>query len=164
MDACPYGAIYWNEELQLPQKCTGCAHLLDNGEKVPRCVEACPTDALRFGEEEELKDLIRGAEVLKPELGLGPKVYYRNIPGRFIAGTLFDPEEQEIIEGARCHLSDGAKNWETATDDFGDFWFRDLPVGRYDLRITAPGYQPILLEGLDTEKDLNVGDLPMKKA
>ena len=164
VDACPYGAVYWNEELQLPQKCTGCAHLLDNGEKVPRCVEACPTDALRFGEEEELKDLIRGAEVLKPELGLGPKVYYRNIPGRFIAGTLFDPEEQEIIEGARCHLSDGSKNWDVTTDDFGDFWFRDLPVGRYDLRITAPGYQPILLEGLDTEKDLNVGDLPMKKA
>ena len=164
VDACPYGAIYWNEELQLPQKCTGCARLLDNGEKVPRCVEACPTDALRFGEEEELKDLIRGAEVLKPELGLGPKVYYRNIPGRFIAGTLFDPEEQEIIEGARCHLSDGSKNWDVTTDDFGDFWFRDLPVGRYDLRITAPGYQPVLLEGLDTEKDLNVGDLPMKKA
>ena len=164
VDACPYGAIYWNEELQLPQKCTGCAHLLDNGEKVPRCVEACPTDALRFGEEEELKDLIRGAEVLRPELGLGPKVYYRNIPGRFIAGTLFDPEEQEIIEGARCHLSDGSKNWDVTTDDFGDFWFRDLPVGRYDLRITAPGSQLILLEGQDAEKDLNVGDLPMKKA
>lgn len=52
--ACPYGAIFWNEALSLPQKCTGCAHLLDNGAKVPRCVEACPTDALRFGEEAEL--------------------------------------------------------------------------------------------------------------
>ncbi|MBQ1516363.1 MAG: oxidoreductase, partial [Lachnospiraceae bacterium] len=30
-EACPYGAVYWNEELSLPQKCTGCAHLLDHG-------------------------------------------------------------------------------------------------------------------------------------
>ena len=28
LKACPYGEIYWNEELQLPQKCTGCAHLI----------------------------------------------------------------------------------------------------------------------------------------
>ena len=37
--ACPYGAEYWNAELDIPQKCTGCAHLLDNGYKLPRCVE-----------------------------------------------------------------------------------------------------------------------------
>jgi Fe-S-cluster-containing dehydrogenase component len=29
VDTCPYGAIYWNEEAQLAQKCTGCAHLID---------------------------------------------------------------------------------------------------------------------------------------
>jgi len=26
--ACPYGCIYWNEELCIPQKCTQCVHLL----------------------------------------------------------------------------------------------------------------------------------------
>ena len=31
VDACPYGAIYWNDDLGLPQKCTGCAHLVDAG-------------------------------------------------------------------------------------------------------------------------------------
>ena len=31
MDACPYGTIYFNEDLNLAQKCTGCAHLLDDG-------------------------------------------------------------------------------------------------------------------------------------
>ena len=31
VDACPYGAIYYNEGLDLPQKCTGCAHLVDAG-------------------------------------------------------------------------------------------------------------------------------------
>ena len=30
-ESCPYGAIYWNGELGLAQKCTGCAHLLDDG-------------------------------------------------------------------------------------------------------------------------------------
>ena len=44
--ACPYGVIYFNDELNLAQKCTGCAHLLDNGYTLPRCVEACPTDAM----------------------------------------------------------------------------------------------------------------------
>jgi Fe-S-cluster-containing dehydrogenase component len=44
--ACPYGAIWWNAEKNLPQKCTLCAHLLDTGWKAPRCVQACPTGAL----------------------------------------------------------------------------------------------------------------------
>lgn len=43
--ACPYGAIWWNEENQTPQKCTSCAHLLDEGWQQPRCVQACPLDA-----------------------------------------------------------------------------------------------------------------------
>jgi len=29
VDACPYDAIWWNEEKNLPQKCTLCVHLLD---------------------------------------------------------------------------------------------------------------------------------------
>ena len=47
---CPYRRIEWNEELQLAQKCTFCAHLLDEGEPEPRCVESCPTGALVFGD------------------------------------------------------------------------------------------------------------------
>ncbi len=38
LSTCPYRVIYWNEEKQLPQKCTLCAHLLDQGWKEPRCV------------------------------------------------------------------------------------------------------------------------------
>ena len=49
-EACPIGAVYWNDELGLPQKCTMCAHLLDKGYAAPRCVEACPNDALHFGD------------------------------------------------------------------------------------------------------------------
>ena len=46
VDACPYGRISWNEERQIAQKCTMCAHLLDEGWKEPRCVQACPLRAL----------------------------------------------------------------------------------------------------------------------
>jgi tetrathionate reductase subunit B len=97
IEACPYKAIYFNEELNLAQKCTGCSHLLDNGYRLPRCVESCPTDAMRFGEEEELKDLIEGATALRASAGAHPRVYYRNIPGRFIAGTVYDPIEKEAF-------------------------------------------------------------------
>ena len=50
VSTCPYRVIYWNEEKQVAQKCTMCAHLLDKGWKEPRCVEACPTAALVFGD------------------------------------------------------------------------------------------------------------------
>lgn len=60
VDACPYGAIYWNDDLGLPQKCTGCAHLVDAG-ALPHCVDACATGALQFGEEEDLADLVAQA-------------------------------------------------------------------------------------------------------
>jgi len=161
--ACPYSAIYFNDELNLDQKCTGCAHLLDNGYKLPRCVEACPTDAMKFGEEEDLKDLIKGASLLKPETGCGPRVYYRNIPGRFIAGTVYDPVEKEVIIGARCLLTSGGKIVETYTDSYGDFWFKDLAEGKYNVSIEAKGFQGKYFTGLDTEKDINLGDIPMEK-
>jgi Fe-S-cluster-containing dehydrogenase component len=99
-----------NEELKIAQKCTGCAHLLDNGAALPRCVEACPTDAIRFGEEEELKDWIEGASVLEPETGCRPRVYYRNIPGKFIAGTVYDPIDKEVVIGAACRLNPEASS------------------------------------------------------
>ncbi len=40
VQSCPYGAIYWNEEKEVPQKCTMCAHLLDDDWKQPRCAQA----------------------------------------------------------------------------------------------------------------------------
>jgi len=162
-EACPYGAIYWNEELNLPQKCTGCAHLLTIGKK-PRCVDVCHTGAIQFGEEEEFADFIREATVMKPEAGQNPRVYYRNIPGRFIGGTLYDPVEEVVIRNARCHLRSKSGEWDTCTDTFGDFWFKDLPRDTYDLAIEADGFQSKYFNGLDTAADsLNLDDIPMER-
>jgi len=38
VEACPYGVIFWNKASQAPQKCSLCAHLLDEGWQEPRCV------------------------------------------------------------------------------------------------------------------------------
>ena len=58
--ACPYGQIHWNEERNLPQKCTGCAHLIDEGWERPRCVQACPLRAINtvYCEEDEWEKII----------------------------------------------------------------------------------------------------------
>jgi tetrathionate reductase subunit B len=163
IEACPYDAVYYNDDLKLAQKCTGCAHLLDNGNNLPRCVEVCPTDAIRFGEEEDLKDHIAGAAGLKPEKGCDPNVYYRNIPGRFIAGTVFDPFEREVIIGARCLLTSGGRVMETFTDVYGDFWFKDLEVCKCDVSIEAEGFKGKYFSSINTEKDVNLGDIPLDK-
>ncbi len=162
--ACPYGKIFWNEELNLPQKCTGCAHLLDHGARLPRCVEACPTDAMKFGDEEELADLIRDAVVLHPEYGAGPRVYYRNIPGCFLGGLVYDPAAEEVITGAKVTLTlaDGAVR-ETVTDEFGDFWFKDLPETAAAVLIEAQGFRPRSFEGLETRDCPNLGDIPLER-
>ena len=163
MNACPYGAIYFNDELNIAQKCTGCAHLLDGGVKLPRCVESCATGCMYFGEEEELRDLINGAEVLLPETGNGPRVYYRNIPGQFIAGTVFDPVDREVLIGAKCLAVSGGKIVETTTDEFGDFWFKDLPVGTFDVSIIAKGFEHKLFAGVRTDECVNLGDIALDR-
>ena len=67
VDACPYCAIYFNDDLNIAQKCTGCAHLLDGGWMEDTALRgSCPTEAIKFGEEEDLASLPQ-AEVLKPE-------------------------------------------------------------------------------------------------
>jgi Fe-S-cluster-containing dehydrogenase component len=161
--ACPYEAVYYNENLKISQKCTGCAHLLDNGYALPRCAEACPTEAIRFGSEEELADLIRGADVLKPETGLGPKVYYRNIPGKFIAGMVYDPIEKEVVIGAKVRGLSGGKQVVTYTDEFGDFWLSDLAVGKFDVFIEAEGFEQKAFYGVDTAESVNLDEIPLER-
>ncbi len=162
VDSCPYGAIYFNEHLNIAQKCTGCAHLLDDGWTEPRCVDQCPTGALKFGEDAELKDLIDKAEPYRPELDVQPRVHYLHLPKKFVAGTLFDPVEKEVIIGATCTLTD-AETGETfmvETDNFGDFWFRDLKDDRtFSLKLENDGKTKDIAD-IRTEKDVNLGDIP----
>ncbi len=166
LDVCPYDVIFYNDDLNLAQKCTGCAHLLDDGWEVPRCADACPTEAIQFMDEDEAKKLISKAEVWKPELKkqVKPRVYYLNLPGRFIAGTLYDPKQKEVIIDADCSLTEksSGKNFDTKTDSYGDFWFENLKEGVYDLEIKK-GKKKETFKKIDTTAaDINLGDIPMK--
>ncbi|KPK62330.1 MAG: hypothetical protein AMS21_07790 [Gemmatimonas sp. SG8_38_2] len=53
--ACPYGIprYQWDEAAPLVRKCTLCYTRIQEG-KEPACVEACPEDALLFGQRDEL--------------------------------------------------------------------------------------------------------------
>jgi tetrathionate reductase subunit B len=166
IDACPYRVIYFNWDLNIAQKCTMCAHLLDNGWKEPRCVDACPTGALKFGEEEDLKDEIGKSEILHPEFEAKPRVYYIGLPRSFVAGAVYDPEEDECIKDATATLTDSntGEKFTVKTDDYGDFWFEDMKVDHtYSLRIEKDKYDPQEIRNINTAKDVNVGDMKLHR-
>jgi len=159
IDACPYGAIYYNTQIQIAQKCTGCAHLVDR--KVhfaPRCADACPHRAIEFGEESELD--LSGAETLHPEYGLTTKVHYKNLPKRFVAGTVYDPIAKEVVIGAACTLSGTGGLFTATTDAFGDFWFEGLPAEDFSLTIESAG-KTVTMTVSTKEQDKGLGDIAL---
>jgi len=158
VDACPYGMISWNEEIGAAQKCTLCAHLLDDGWKEPRCVQACPLRALSLVrcEDSEFEEIAK-AQGLEPlEAGQNrPRVLYKNLykhTSCFIAGALaFTGEEGEerTVVGAAVQLrKNGALVAETQTDFFGEFKIDKIPKsgGVYELTYTMNGYKPLKKE------------------
>ncbi len=161
LEACPYHVIYFNEGLNIAQKCTGCAHLLDRGWKVPRCADACPTECIKFGEEPELKAFTKKAKDIHPEAKAKPRLRYLSVPGKFIAGTVYDAKVEEVIAGADCTLTgtDGQKH-QTRTDSFGDFWFENLAEREYSLEIKKGG-KTALIRMIDNSADTNLGNIPL---
>lgn len=173
VDSCPYGAIYWNDVLSIPQKCTGCAHILDGAGgipseypiDVPRCVDSCPTGAIKFGEESDLQSLINRAEVLYPEHEAKPRVYYLNLPRKFIAGEVFDPVADECLAGAIVTATDTMNGnvYSAETDEFGDFWLKNVEANRsYSVEILRTGYIPKKIGAIQTSKDVNLGSIELK--
>jgi len=148
VESCPYGAIFWNEEANVAQKCSMCAHLLDNKDwlpALPRCVHNCPTTSLQAFKLEpaEMAEMVEaeGLSVLKPELGTMPHVYYKNLymfeKNFLAAGVLVDGD---CFEDATVTLkSNGAAVSTERTNCFGDFKFDGLENGEYDVEIAAGG-------------------------
>ena len=152
-----FEGVYWNAELEIPQACTGCAHLIDDPDspiRTPRCVDNCHVDAILFGEENELD--LEGAEKLS-ETSL---VWYKNLPKKFIAGTVFTPEDDEVVIGAKVTATGEGGTYETTTDDWGDFWLRDLADGAYKVTIAKDGKE-LALDVDVTEKDAGLGDIAL---
>jgi Fe-S-cluster-containing dehydrogenase component len=156
--ACPYDAIWWNEEKNVPQKCTFCAHLLDDGWKEPRCVQACPTGAIRVvrTRARHMKATVasENLQILYPQYNTRPRVYYRNLyrfTRCFIGGSVAYEKEgiTDCAEGARVALRRGSeKISEVLTDNFGDFKFDNLEEnsGKYSLEIFFEDHEKKILE------------------
>jgi Fe-S-cluster-containing dehydrogenase component len=169
--ACPYGVIFWNEEKNIPQKCTLCAHRIDEG-KVPRCVQICPSGCLTFGDfddpESEVSKLLAAGkvEVFHPEWKTKPNIYYANLQKatqNFIAGAVAYGDINECVKGAVVSLSGPkGKRAKTKTNAFGNFEFDGLNSGPYSVKIEAPGYEPKTVN-VELTKSEYMGDIVFAK-
>ena len=100
--ACPYNAISFLEEIRpyyaddmtetekiwyknhqkgTAEKCNFCVERIDQ-DLLPACVQACPTEAMKFGDlndpRSEVSQLVRARSgfQLQPELGTNPSIFY----------------------------------------------------------------------------------------
>ncbi|MEE4271751.1 MAG: 4Fe-4S dicluster domain-containing protein [Thermoanaerobaculales bacterium] len=150
MQACPYHAIYWNEEKDIPQAWPFDAHLLDEGWTRTRAEQACPMDVYRTIKvnDEEMRRIQaeENLEVLRPELGTNPRVYYKNlhrITACFVGGTVVEQVDgvEECAAGAQVVLTqNGQEVGQATTDLFGEFTIDRLEPrsGSYRLQVTGP--------------------------
>ena len=167
------GTVFWNEELQLPQTYILDAHRLDEGEKMPRCAEGCPTQAMHWGDlndpesdaakfmaehpDAELEDLF-------PCDGADYTVKYYRLPKPFIAGEVMVCDSKDCVEGAKVTLTcDCGKTCEATTDFFGDFEFKYLKKdAKYTLKASYPGYKDAVCE-ITLDEAKNLGEIVLEK-
>ena len=149
VDACPYGAVYWNEAEQIPQAWIFDAHLLDQGWTKPRVEASCPTGVFRSikVEDQAMQRLTEqeGLEVLQPECGTKPRVYYKNLhlmTSCFVAGSVVVNVAgiEECAEDAEVILKQNDSEVARATTDvFGEFKIDKVKKnsGQYELEVSS---------------------------
>lgn len=152
MRSCPYHAMSWNEELEVPQIWIFDAHLLDQGWRKPRCEQVCPTKAITAvrADDARLQEIVAAKElqVRHPEYRTQPRVYYRNlhrITTCFIGGNVVTVSEGRQINVADANVTlrhKGEVTTECRTNAFGDFKFDRLAndSGEYSLEIDHPDH------------------------
>jgi len=172
VDACPYGHVWWNTELEIPQAWPFDAHLIDQGWRQTRGQLSCPTGAMRAIKvtDEEMRRLAEqpNLEVMRPELGTKPRVYYKNLwryTKCFIAGTISAEANGVVdcVEGALVRLlKQGACVSETTTDNYGDFRFDRLDEGSglYTVEVTTRG-RPTRTVTTNLGESIYLGDITL---
>ncbi|MCD7852835.1 MAG: hypothetical protein LUG15_02480 [Oscillospiraceae bacterium] len=169
------GTVFWNEELQLPQTYILDAHRLDQGDKLPRCVEDCPTQAMHWGDlndpESEVSKFIAEhpdeiEDYFSTENGEDYVVRYYKLPKPFIAGEVMLCDSPDCVKGAKVTIQCEQCNWkqETETDFFGDFEFKYLKQGRtFTVTAEYPGYKAKSVTVMVDEAK-NLGEIVLEKA
>ena len=170
VEACPYGHIWWNEEFDVPQAWQFDAHLLDQGWPHTRGHQSCPTGAMRSVkvDDAEMARLVReeDLQVLKPEFGTRPRVYYKNLWRHtkcFIGGSVATEKAGivDCVEGAQVRLlKSGTPVAETGTDTYGDFKFDKLDEnsGDYVIEIAMDGRTRKSI-AITLEASINLGEI-----
>ncbi|MCL2493489.1 MAG: oxidoreductase [Clostridiales bacterium] len=164
VDACTYGAIWYNDEKDVPQKCIMCAHILDGKASasicMPRCAHSCSTGAIQFYQEEpadfQKRIAAEGLKRYKDDESADGQVWYKNLyrfTKNFITGELL--KDGECAEGVTVKLEGGAAQ-ELVTNYFGEFRFDALDPGTY--KVSAAG--KVIWEGA-IEKSVNIGDITL---
>jgi Fe-S-cluster-containing dehydrogenase component len=174
VDACPYGAVFWNDEKQIPQAWIFDAHLLDNGWPRPRVEQSCPTSVFRSLKVEDAEmqriQAQEGLEVLRPDLKTKPRVYYKNLhlmTTCFVSGSLTVDINgvEECADGATVVVKHaGAEVGRTTTDVFGEFKIDKLTPnsGPYELAATLGAGQKVSTTFSLAEESPNLGVLKLK--
>lgn len=125
MQACPYDALYLNDDMGAVEKCHFCAHRVDQG-LAPACVNVCPVGAIVPG---DLHDPNSPASRLKaqhetrtrrPEQKTGPNVHY--------VGAHELALEPGMVERPPIYL------WSDRPAAKSEPWPRALPVAK-DARV-----------------------------
>ncbi len=163
--ACPYDVIFMNGETHVAQKCTGCAHRVDEG-LLPRCADVCPHEAILFGDADDPMfsndPAQKPLEDYLPEAGAKPRAKWRGLLKPFITGNVVDTARDEGIEGATVVATANGKSVETQSDAFGDFWLRDLPAGQtWSVTVKAEGYGTVE-QRVPTNGDQDLGTISLK--
>ena len=149
--------IHWNEELEVAQKCTGCAHLIDEGWKEPRCVQTCPLRALQtvFCEDSEWERIVEKQGLKAITDGTNkPRVMYKNLyfyNKCFVKGALcFDKEgiEEAAVDTKVELLVGNTVVAVTQTDFLGEFYIDRIPKnsGAMKIRASLEGFDPLVVE------------------
>lgn len=172
VDACPYGAIFWNEEKQLPQKCNFCVQRLEDG-SIPRCVQACPSKAMIFGDlddpESEVSKLVGSgkADVFRPEDNTKPRVYYiglERVTKSFLAASVVFGDVDECAEKVKATLVNKQSGEEKTalTDTYGVFEFTGLSAARYSVKLEYAGYAEKTMD-VDLKADNYLGSVNLNR-
>ena len=169
VDACPYGHIWWNEELSLPQAWPFDAHLLDGGFEKTRGAQSCPTAAMQVVklDDAEMAEKVRAEklEVLNSEFGTRPRVYYKNLwrySTAFVGGTVSEEVSGVVdcVEGAIVRLmKDGREVAKATTDNYGDFKLDRLAEGSGDYTVEIVHAGRRATRNVTLGESINLGDI-----
>lgn len=160
VDACPFGAVFWNEEEQIPQAWPFDAHLLDRGWKKTKLETVCPTEVFRSLKvsDAEIQKIAKDEDLvtLPSDTTAKPRVYYKNnhlFTTCFVGGTLVTRRDgiEDCVSGAVVSAMQGERLLgRSISDGFGEFRIMRLErdCGKIELNIEIDGE---LVQSIDVE-------------